>query len=197
MARPLKNKKDKQVVAYKRALISAKAIQKDKALESEKAEQFLIDIQPYLTKKGVVRKNLSKKKVEQFNKLIEDYKKHGTPTKAKVKKKVKKASATAIDKGYVQNEKQYKNLANIFQTDGVKSLIKGGYVDSDTIIVMAATLTTVTPDLVNKAAKKILSDLEDRTPAEAREALDQDDVYQLLIEELQNINEEDEEIPFY
>lgn len=187
------------VVSYKRALISAKAIQNDKALESEKAEKFLSDISPFLTKKGEVRKNLSKKKQEEFNKLVKEYKgKSGAPTKAKIKKQQSKAIATGKQRGTFANKQEYNRSLELFKNPAIKGLMNNG-LSSQQVVTLQKTFSNVSTEKISQVAHHLLNRMENDTPAEALGYLDQDDAYLLLEEALANefgYPDINEEIPF-
>lgn len=189
--------KVKGVVSYKRALLSAKAIERDKTLQSEKAEQFISDISPFLTKKGEVRKNLSNAKKEQFNKIVSAYKETG-PTVKKVKEWKKNIYEKGKSQGYFSSKAGQKKFTNVMNSDAVKGLINKG-MDSDQIVTLFKTFSHVSAKQIIGAAEHLLNKMEHDVPEEARPYLSQDDAYMELEEFLADrygYDQDDEEIPF-
>lgn len=74
--------------SYKKQLV------KGKVLESKTMLDYGAEIAAYLTKKGELRKNLSKKKYEQFNKLVKDFKESPYSSVKKLKEITQKADET-------------------------------------------------------------------------------------------------------
>lgn len=192
--------KDVKVKAYKGALKSAKAIQKDASLNSAKAEQFIQDTKKYFKKNGELKKSVSNKQKRELNDIISKYKEHGTPTKSKVKKQQKKALDTARQRGTYSNKKEQNRLINTMNNPAVKGLIQKG-MDSDQIVSLLKTFDHITASQFNKAAEYMLAKMESGVPEEAIQFLSQDDAYMALEEYLAdsygyNEDEDEEDIPF-
>lgn len=188
------------VVSYKRALINAKAIQKDSALKGEKEEKFLSDISPFLTKKGVVRKNLSKKRQEEFNKLVTEYKETAKSRKQIYEERQEKALSKAKSRGTYSDKAGQKKTVNVFKSDAVKGLINNYGFDSEQIVSLMKTFNNLSAKQIVGGAKHLLNKLEHDTPEEARDFLTVDDAYLELEEYLADKygypDTDDEEIPF-
>ena len=180
-------KKVKGVVAYKRALLSARAIQKDSSLMSEKAEQFISDITPFLTKKGEVRKNLSKAKREAFNKLVSDYSRSKASSKSKLKKAKAKQLQSAIQEGTYQNEAEQNKNIELFKNDAIKSLIDEYGFGSSQVNKLAISFFDVSDEIIEQAAEMLLDKLDNRTPEEAKQVLTQSDAYKMLEQFIKDI----------
>lgn len=180
-------KKVKGVVAYKRALLSARAIQKDSSLMSEKAEQFISDITPFLTKKGEVRKNLSKAKREAFNKLVSDYSRSKASSKSKLKKAKAKQLQSAIQEGTYQNEAEQNKNIELFKNDAIKSLIDEYGFGSSQVNKLAISFFDVSDEIIEQAAEMLLDKLDNRTPEEAKQFLTQSDAYKMLEQFIKDI----------
>lgn len=183
-------------VKYKQALINARAIQNDKSLNSEKTDKFITDVAPFLTKKGNLRKGLSKKKQEEFNKLVSDYKASGTPSKSKLKKQKKKALETGKERGTFANASEQNRLIDVFSQPAVKGLLNKG-MDSQQIVSLTKTFKKVTANEFNKVAQHLLNKMEADTPKEASDFLSQDDAYMELETYLYDqFGYDDEDVPF-
>lgn len=180
-------KKVKGVVAYKRALLSARAIQKDSSLMSEKTEQFISDITPFLTKKGEVRKNLSKAKREAFNKLVNDYSRSKASSKSKLKKAKAKQLQSAIQEGTYQNEAEQNKNIELFKNDAIKSLIDEYGFGSSQVNKLAISFFEVSDEIIEQAAEMLLDKLDNRTPEEAKQVLTQSDAYKMLEQFIKDI----------
>lgn len=187
------------VVSYKRALINAKAIQKDSALKGEKEEKFLSDISPFLTKKGEVRKNLSKKRQEEFNKLVTEYKETAKTRKQIYQKRQEKALKKAKSRGTYTTVEGQKKTVSIFKSEAVKGLMSSYGFESGQIVALMHTFSNLSAKQIVGGAKYLLNRLEHDTPDEAKDYLDQDDAYLQLEEYLADKygypDIDDEEIP--
>lgn len=191
------SKKVKGVVSYKRELISAKAIEKAKTLQSEKAEQFISDLAPFLTKNGEVRKNLSATKREQFNRIVSEYKQNA-PTMKKVKEWKQNIYEKGKQQGFFSSKAGQRKFTNVMNSDAVKGLIQKG-MDSDQIVTLFKTFSHVSAKNIINAAEHLLDKMEHDVPEEAQQYLDQDDAYMELsdfLAEQFGYDVDDEEIPF-
>lgn len=186
---------------YKSAYKSAKAIEADKDLTSDKASKFLEDIKPYINKNGELRKNISKKRLEEFNEIVNEYKssKGGASTKSKAKRQKRKALEKARERGTYSTKKEQNRVIDVMSSDAVKGLISKG-MDSDQIVSLMKTFDHLTPKDFVDAAEYMLNKMESDIPEEAAGFLDQDDAYMELEEYLADMygyDEDDEEdIPF-
>lgn len=172
MARRVKKKK---ALPYKGLIRSAKAIMKDKNMRSDKAEQFLNDVDPFLTKKGELRKNISQSKLDQFNSIVANYRKGFVPSKKKIKKAMDKQLATAIQNETYNTEKEQKIYQDIFGNDAVKDLMKSKDFESGQIETIIKTFSDKSVDMMINAFKviKALKDME--LPDEVKDFFPMDD----------------------
>lgn len=193
----MKSKKP-TIIKYKRALSSAKAISKDKLLSSAKAEKFIKDVKPFLTKEGKLKKNLSYKKQAEFNQIVAQYKgSAGALTKKGLKASTDKRLESAIANKTVSSKASHDELIKTFKTKTVQSAMKKGIISSDQIVSMKKTFKKVTATDIVKVAKVAKKELEATTPAEAMDDMKRAE-YTGLIEEILARDHEyrDEDIPF-
>lgn len=186
--------------SYKSTLKSAQAVSKKTSYQNEKASKFIEDISPYLTKKGEVRKNLSKAKKEQFNRLVREYKESG-PTAKKVREWKKNSYEKGKSQGFYESKAGQRKFLNVMNSDAVKGIIKKG-MDSDQIVTLYKTFDHLTAKNITDAIEHIKNKMEHDVPDEARTYLSQDDAYMAIEEYLaekygyKENDEDDEEIPF-
>lgn len=193
----MKSKKP-TIIKYKKALSSAKAINKDKTLSSAKAEKFIKDVKPFLTKEGKLKKNLSYKKQAEFNQIVSQYKgSAGALTKKGLKASTDKRLESAIANKTVSSKASHDELIKTFKTKTVQSAMKKGIISSDQIVSMKKTFKKVTATDIVKVAKVAKKELEATTPAEAMDDMKRAE-YTGLIEEILARDHEyrDEDIPF-
>lgn len=185
--------------AYKSTLKSAQAVAKKTSYQNEKASKFINDISPYLNKKSEVRKNLSKAKKEQFNRLVREYKGSG-PTAKKVREWKKNSYEKGKSQGFYESKAGQRKFLNVMNSDAVKGIIKNG-MDSDQIVTLYKTFDHLSAKKITDAIEHIKNKMEHDVPDEARAYLSQDDAYMALEEYLAEKygykdEEDDEEIPF-
>lgn len=199
--------KVKGVISYKRALIGARAIMNDKALESERAEKFVSDITPFLNKRtGELKKNLSKKQIAEFNQKVSQYKSSGVTSKSAFKAaKRKQLESFTKDNSIISSENSLKvqkahqqELINTFKLKTVQNALKSGLITSDQVVTMKQTYKKVTGTAIVNAARAAKKQKERETPEEAKFKAQADDytglIHDILASKLEQITEED--IPF-
>lgn len=162
-------------VPHKGVVRSAKAIQKDPNIRSDKAEQFLQDIAPFLTKKGELRKNISQKNLEKFNKIVADYKKGGTPRKSKIKKGLRKQLETARRNQTYDTKKEQRLYQDIFGHDAVRDLMKSHYFESGQVETIIKTHGHLGKNKIIDAFRVIQAINKMNLPAEVEEYFPMDD----------------------
>lgn len=199
--------KEKKValLPYKRAIsqigIYKKGLAEGKELPSDIVEQFVIDISPYLNKKGddIKKSTLkSNKQRRQFNKIIKEFTDSAYSTRAK-RQQVRKSREEGLEtsKFVKDNSGTYtatgKELLETFTALSRDKLMENvGFTCGD-VIKLSTTVDDVTSDDIRAVAEYILRDMNSRTPSYLKGELEQDDTYntaQRLLEYMK-----DNEIP--
>lgn len=205
----VQNKSTKKIntVAYKRALTSARAIQRSEKVNSDKAEKFLSDISPYLNKKGELKGNLSNKKRSEFNQLVSQYKgENATPTVKKLIAREKKQREGLVKKGTLSDENDVKtqkehqrDVINMFKLKTIQKALKSGLISSDQVVDSMKTYKKVSGTAIVRAAREAKAEYKRTLPKEARAAKLKPDDYNTLLDDILNQNLEqytEEDIPF-
>lgn len=162
------SKKSVAVIPYKRAIRSARAIQNDKALQSEYADRFIAAIGPYLTKKGEVRKNLSAKRRKEFNTLVAEYKRTPYSTKRSRAEGRRKQTETGIQRGTWADKYERARAVNAFKNQTVSMAIKEGLLDSWQVVNLRKTFDKLTPKKLAEAINRAKERNNNFIPSEAR-----------------------------
>lgn len=189
-------KKIVQPIAHKRAIARIESYKKDlakgKELQSEVIEKFASDIAPFLTKKGTVRKNLSAKKTQEFNRLVGEFKKSTSYSKQKAQQKKKKTIETAEKRG-TYTKKESKAILDAFSSQAIRELSKKQILDSDQVVTLLreyrATGKT-TKEEFEKVAEYLIKEKEN-VPNEVSGLATQDDTYKMaeqILKELDKLN---------
>ncbi len=189
------SKKTVAIISYKRAIRSAKAIQKDKALQSEEADRFIAAIGPYLTKKDVVRKNLSAKRRKEFNTLVSEYKNKQYATKRARAEGIRKQTSTGMERGTWSDRYERARIVNAFKNQTVSMAIKEGYLDSWQVVNLRKTFDKLTPKKLAEAIDKAKERRRNFIPSEAQGYAAQNDADSIPTYLIEDIIENDLNIP--
>lgn len=189
-------------VAYKQAINRIERhkhnVETGKELHNEAIERFAIDIAPFITKKGTVRKNLSQKRVQEFNRIVTEFKKNKTnlyATQGEVKKK-------SLIKNAVKNgtytEKEAPNIVNLFANTVIHDLVKNQHLDSEQIVQIGKDFANIKKTDIKKIAEYLKESKLKTTPQEVRDIVGEDDTIQGLQQFMLDLGYEFEEsdIPF-
>lgn len=185
------------IVSNKRAInrieTYKKNVAKGKELHSEVIEEFERNISPYLTKKGTVRKNLSKKRQEEFNKLVTDFKKTTASSAAKAKQKRKRTVETAAKRGTYSKEESL-TIFKAFQESAIRTLSNKKYLDSSQNVMIIRDYVhsgEISIDEYKKVAQYIIDLKRLQLPQEVTGLIDKDDdkmLAETLIENFDRID---------
>lgn len=187
-------KKTKRVVpiAHKRAISTMEKykerVQNEKDLKNEDIEQFIIDVSPFLTKKGTLRKGLSNKKIEQFNALVSEVKEKGINTLKGIKqanqKKINDKRATSWVEGEFTDSREIADEMNeILKNKMIAKLVNKGYISIYHLrdLVEEDIEETGTDENTKKVSEYIIKQIESETPSEILEEVhSKDDMFNLM-----------------
>lgn len=187
-------KKNKRVVpiAHKRAISTMEKykerVQNEKDLKNEDIEQFIINVSPFLTKKGTLRKGLSNKKIEQFNALVGEVKEKGIDTLKGIRqanqKKINDKRATSWVEGEFTDSKEIADEMNeILKDKMIAKLVNKGYISIYHLrdLVEEDIEDTNTTENIRKVADYIINEIESTSPSEILENIKtQDETFNLM-----------------
>lgn len=179
-------------VAHKRVINQAKKIVGQSEYKSEKAEQLLKDISPFMTKKGELRKNISAKNLQKFNSIITTYQKGGTPSLTSIKKKSKKALKTARQNQTYETREEQKDYEKLFSHPAVRDLITKEGFTSGQVEAIYHSFKKVSMETLIKAFSVIRARLINDVPDEVLDQLPYDDAFRNIEEFLQMTPDEQE-----
>lgn len=132
-----------KIGAYKLALKQLRSYEKNvaagKELKSTVMEKFKADISPFLNKNGTISKRATRyqKNIKALNSVLSEFKKNPRRAATNRKNINKKAAATAINNGTVNDIKHYKRAINMFSNNVVQHLLDVAALDSETVIEWA------------------------------------------------------------
>lgn len=188
----MKKKINKNIpIAHKRVMSTMEKykerVENDKDLKNEIVEQFIINVSPYFTKKGNLRKNLSKEKIQDFNDQVKLLKSQKLDTlkgikkynkEQKIKEKDEKRENKFIEK-WVDTEKDAQEVTDLLKNKLVQRLMNKGYMDIYNLMDIAEDeeVEEVGTEAVIDYA---LRELEEFTPNEILDELKEDEDYQLF-----------------
>ena len=171
------------IAGYKGALRSAesyrKQVDKGKILQSNVMENFLTDVKPYLTKKGELRKNLSKKKYEEFNKLVKGFKESPYSSVKKLKEITHKADVTYTETHAGATMAEAQTVRELFVMANDNKIKLG----SDIVEALADDAENnykISTDDYKKILEEYLNRKATYTPEEAQDYLAQDDTVEVM-----------------
>lgn len=199
----LKNNKAVQPIAHKRAITQVQKYNEKKTqgenLYNEKLEKFSSDIAPFLTKKGELRKNISQKRLEEFNKIVSEYKQDTAPSiadreenrrKRTEAKKRKKRVETSVRRGLYTEEESIKIL-NQFKIEAVRELSNKKYLDSSQVLALMKEFRFGKKQVSRKDFEKVakyIIEAKKKIPNEVSGLSTQDDMNMLAETLLRDIN---------
>lgn len=165
-------------VAYKSAIRTVESYKKLRSknvlMQSETIEQFERDISRFITKKGEIRKRISKKNLEKFNEIVSEFKKSKFSTISGLRKSTKKAEHTFTERhagATTLDAKSVREMMTIANRNKVK-------IDSGTVVELALD-NKIKNQVTNTEFMNIFTEYIERkdklVPIEARSSLSEDD----------------------
>lgn len=192
----IRGKKTVQPIAHKRAIARIESYKKDlakaKELQSEVIEKFASDIAPFLTKKGTIRKNLSAKKTQEFNRLVGEFKKTTSYSKQKAQQKRRKTIETAEKRG-TYTRKESKDILDAFTEQAIRDLSKKQILDSDQVVSLLREFRATgktTKEEFKKVAEYLIQ-IKENVPNEVSGLVFRDDTYKFaeqILKDLDKLN---------
>lgn len=182
-----------QPIAHKQVLKNLSAWEKEskvktgRAYSSKHVEDYQKRLQPYLTKKGTVKKNLSQKKIKEFNALIKEIKKDPYSTSKKRKEFTKKQKdakekryQTGLEHGTYNDRAHYETAMDYFEDTAVQRLLEKGYLDSSSVNQLADDYMELSESDMIDAFNYVLQTMDENIPDEIRERLTSDDAFNMI-----------------
>lgn len=167
-----------KTVAYKSAIRTVESYKKLRSknvlMQSETIEQFERDISRFITKKGEIRKRISKKNLEKFNEIVTEFKKSKFSTISGLRKSTKKAEHTFTERhagATTLDAKSVREMMTIANRNKVK-------IDSGTVVELALD-NKIKNQVTNTEFMNIFTEYIERkdklVPSEARRRVSEDD----------------------
>lgn len=184
MARKNKTKTVKPL-AFVGLVKRAKGIVKDEKLKSDVSSEFLQSIQPYLTKSGKLRKNISQKRIKELNKIIMDYKNSPYSSKKTIKAIQDKQYKTGLANNTWSSKDEHDKVINAFKEEYLRDMINNAQLTSTQVVMLAKDYPEVTTDQIITAIKKAQKKKKRNTPRIARSDFESSDANQLNLIDIQ------------
>lgn len=169
--------------AYKKQSTQKNRQGRSKYYRSEVVESFERDIAQYLTKSGELRKNISQKRLKEFNRKVEEFKQSGHATtkerQATIKRDIEKKQASSmVSHGVASSVDVAEKAQDITRDKAIQYLIDKNYLSWYEVLDMAEDdITDEELDNFTRIADYIKNTMENDTPQEALDDLLSDDLY--------------------
>lgn len=159
-----------KIEAYKQTLktISAYevALEKGDVIQSKTIEEYKEKISKFVTKKGELRKNISQKNLEKFNKIVSDFKKSKFSKMSQLRKTSAKQEKSLVKNETVTSE-NVKNFRKLISQVGSKKI----KIDSNVVVNLTEEIDETSVDDISSMLDHLKQMKENATPEELKSEL--------------------------